>query len=48
MKKDYNKPLIEVKEYETSKTIAALNVSESPMNWTNDGGTNGGYKEFEW
>ena len=28
MKKDYKKPLIEVKEYETSKTIAALNVSE--------------------
>ena len=47
MKKEYNKPLLEIKEYETRKTIAALNVSESEMKWTNDGDTNG-YKDFEW
>lgn len=48
MKKDYNKPLLEIKEYETKKTIAALNVSETTMNWTATGTDTNGYKDFEW
>lgn len=48
MKRDYNKPLIEVRECDTNTKFAALDVSTSPMNWTDDGTNNGGYKEFEW
>ena len=47
MRKDYTKPLLEIKEYEPRRIIAALEVSETPMNWVDNGAT-GGYKEFEW
>ena len=47
MRKDYTKPLLEIKEYETKKVVAALTVSEKTVTW-NDSGTIGGYKEFEW
>ena len=48
MKKDYTKPLLEIKEYETKKVVAALTVSEKTMTWNDNGTTAGGYKEFEW
>ena len=47
MKKDYTKPLLEIKEYEMTKTITALTISSSPMNWTAEDNESG-YKEFEW
>ena len=47
MRKDYTKPLLEIKEYETNKVLASLDVSNSELKWTDDG-TKGNYKEFEW
>ena len=47
MKKDYTKPLLEIKEYEPKKVVAALEVSDKALTWF-DNDTNGDYKEFEW
>ena len=48
MRKNYNKPLLEIKEYDASIKFASLTVSGSEMTWTPTGTNTEGYKEFEW
>ena len=48
MKKDYNKPLILINEISGKDKILALDISSSPLNWTNENDNDSGFKEFEW
>ncbi len=46
MKKEYNKPIIEVKEFNVSENITALTVSSNALDWVN--GTGSGSDSVEW
>lgn len=46
MKKEYNRPIIDVKEYNVEENVAALVVSENALNWVD--GTYGSADSVDW
>ena len=46
MKKEYSRPIIDIKEINVEISVAALTVSKNALNWV--GGTTGSTDSVDW